>query len=90
MEVVKEDGDEIQWGAGADRMKKCGDAVEQASGRAGEHEHEHEKAWLLNGLKAHRNQIRGWGILVSRKPSSGDLNSCRSIRLPVGQPSAWY
>ena len=27
-------------GAGADRMGECGDAVEQASGRAGEHEHE--------------------------------------------------
>ena len=79
-------------GAGADRMGECGDAVEQASGRAGEHEHEHEhdKAWLLNWLKAHRNQGRGWGILVSRKPSSGDWNSCRSIRLPVGQFSAWY
>ena len=40
VEVVAEDGDELQWGAGADRMGECGDAVEQASGRAGEHEHE--------------------------------------------------
>ena len=30
-------------GAGADRMGECGDAVEQASGRADEHEHEHEQ-----------------------------------------------
>ena len=43
MEVVAEDGDELQWGAGADRMGECGDAVEQASGRADEHEHEHEQ-----------------------------------------------
>ena len=77
-------------GAGADRMGECGDAVEQASRRARARADEHDKAWLLNGLKAHRNQGRGWGILVSRKPSSGDLNSCRSIRLPVGQFSAWY
>jgi len=77
-------------------MGECGDAVGQASGRAGEREgrraraDEHLKAWLLNGLKAHRNQGRGWGILVNRKPSSGDWNSCRSIRLLVGQFSALY
>ena len=40
VEVVTEDGDELQWATGADRMGECGDAVEQASGRAGEHEHE--------------------------------------------------
>jgi len=37
VEVVTEDGDHFLWGAGADRMGECGDAVEHPSEKAAEH-----------------------------------------------------